>query len=147
MMNAVEVNKWIEALRSGKYRQGKGALAMKDKSKHATYCCLGVACLINGLEKKFNKLTGEFTFDDETSILPDSIAQLLGADGRDMRVPVTPLILDIALKNGKAITSNKEDVALSGLNDDSNFTFRQIADVLEEALENEQKRRMPNVAK
>ena len=30
---------WIEALRSGKYEQGRGALRMGDK-----FCCLGVAC-------------------------------------------------------------------------------------------------------
>lgn len=30
---------WIEALRSGKYKQGRGALRRGD-----TFCCLGVAC-------------------------------------------------------------------------------------------------------
>ena len=31
--------KWVEALRSGKYKQGKGYL-----SRGGEYCCLGVAC-------------------------------------------------------------------------------------------------------
>ena len=31
--------KWVEALRSGKYSQGKGTL-----QNRAGYCCLGVAC-------------------------------------------------------------------------------------------------------
>jgi hypothetical protein len=31
---------WIEALRSGEYRQGKGKLQDED-----TFCCLGVLCL------------------------------------------------------------------------------------------------------
>lgn len=34
-----DVRKWIEALRSGEYQQGKGAL----HPTAATYCCLGVA--------------------------------------------------------------------------------------------------------
>ena len=31
--------KWVAALRSGKYKQGRGALRKGD-----TFCCLGVAC-------------------------------------------------------------------------------------------------------
>ena len=33
-------NRWIPALRSGEYRQGKSRLRSKDNR----YCCLGVAC-------------------------------------------------------------------------------------------------------
>lgn len=36
--------KWIEALRSGKYKQGNGAL----KKKCDGYCCLGVLAAISG---------------------------------------------------------------------------------------------------
>lgn len=32
--------KWVAALRSGNYKQGRGVL----KSPHNEYCCLGVAC-------------------------------------------------------------------------------------------------------
>ena len=34
---------WVEALRSGKYLQGKERLVQKD-GPNITYCCLGVAC-------------------------------------------------------------------------------------------------------
>lgn len=34
----------VEALRSGKYKQGQDALRLDD-----TYCCLGVACDLSGL--------------------------------------------------------------------------------------------------
>ena len=37
--------KWIEALRSGEYKQGRGYLIDMDRE---TYCCLGVACAISG---------------------------------------------------------------------------------------------------
>ena len=33
------LTKWVEALRSGKYRQGRGQLQTAGR-----YCCLGVAC-------------------------------------------------------------------------------------------------------
>lgn len=39
-MNAELKAKWLEALRSGKYKQGKGAL----RSAQNEFCCLGVLC-------------------------------------------------------------------------------------------------------
>lgn len=36
--------KWLEALKSGKYIQGTGALQKKDKHDEITHCCLGVLC-------------------------------------------------------------------------------------------------------
>ena len=44
MMNQEFKKKWIEALRSNDYLQGKGYLCKDNK-----YCCLGVACIIDGL--------------------------------------------------------------------------------------------------
>lgn len=38
-----QVKKWIEALLSGKYKQGQGVLCSNEK-----YCCLGVACVTTG---------------------------------------------------------------------------------------------------
>jgi hypothetical protein len=40
-MNQELKQKWIEALRSGKYIQGQGALRSVDEDE---YCCLGVLC-------------------------------------------------------------------------------------------------------
>lgn len=36
--------KWIEALRSGRYKQRPGSLFYKDR-----YCCLGVLCAVNNV--------------------------------------------------------------------------------------------------
>ena len=38
-MNPEVKKKWVEALRSGKYKQGKGRLKLGEQ-----YCCLGVLC-------------------------------------------------------------------------------------------------------
>jgi hypothetical protein len=46
--------KWIEALESGEYRQGRSYLVRKG-----AYCCLGVLCEIAGLERVENP-DGEF---------------------------------------------------------------------------------------
>ncbi len=40
--------KWIAALRSGKYEQGQDVLFNEESN---TYCCLGVACHIIGIKK------------------------------------------------------------------------------------------------
>jgi hypothetical protein len=45
-MNPEIKTKWIETLRSGKYKQGKGRLRTKDDH----YCCLGVLCEVMGME-------------------------------------------------------------------------------------------------
>lgn len=37
-------DKWLKALRSGRYEQGKGALHVASLASHDTYCCLGVIC-------------------------------------------------------------------------------------------------------
>jgi hypothetical protein len=42
--NKKNIRKWVEALRSGKFKQTSGSLKRGD-----AYCCLGVACEISGL--------------------------------------------------------------------------------------------------
>ena len=44
-MDAELKAKWVAALRSGEYRQGKRLLHDED---HNTYCCLGVLCALIG---------------------------------------------------------------------------------------------------
>jgi hypothetical protein len=55
-MNKNVKHKWVKALRSGDYKQGKGCL-LNLKEGEANYCCLGV--LVNLFEKEhhlqFNK--------------------------------------------------------------------------------------------
>lgn len=48
-------NKWVKALRSGKYKQGMGELY---NPKIETYCCLGVAAIICGSGKQKLKAEG-----------------------------------------------------------------------------------------
>lgn len=52
--------KWIEALQSGKYRQGKGFLHRKNR-----FCCLGVLCNIydNSRWEKVDNLKEHFLYD------------------------------------------------------------------------------------
>jgi len=45
-MNKENVSKWIAALRSGKYKQGKGALKYYTDGNTCLHCAVGVACEI-----------------------------------------------------------------------------------------------------
>lgn len=91
--------KWVEALRSGKYKQGKGALTeIKDGVEYD--CCLGVACKVaveNGVElKSFTAprtlLSGdrqlviykaEGLSPDSFGVLPDKVKEWLGLSESD----------------------------------------------------------------
>lgn len=42
-MNEANIRRWVDALRSGEFRQGTGALHTREGDKDL-YCCLGVAC-------------------------------------------------------------------------------------------------------
>lgn len=67
--------KWVDALRSGKYKQGIGQLRRGD-----TFCCLGVACDIAREDLK-EEWRGE-DFDGNDLILPTSVQMWLGMENR-----------------------------------------------------------------
>jgi hypothetical protein len=66
--------KWIDALRSGKYKQTVGGL--KDAEG---YCCLGVLASINGHEPNIDGLCdiGE-EYADTEGLLPEVLADRFG---------------------------------------------------------------------
>lgn len=82
-MNKTLKSKWLKALRSGRYKQGKRRLFGKYKEQNR-YCCLGVLCKIQGVSiktmKEHNKSTGDLPYvltlsgwpvEDEISNLVD----------------------------------------------------------------------------
>lgn len=72
------VIKLIDALRSGKYKQGTGLL----RPTCGTHCCLGVACDLSGCDQ-WNKLDEEFIYDDSSSLLPSSVMDFYGFRTKD----------------------------------------------------------------
>lgn len=52
------LTKWLKALRSGKYKQGRGALCQISKKGTKSFCCLGVLCDLYNKEQKRNKKKG-----------------------------------------------------------------------------------------
>ena len=65
---------WVKALESGKYKQGKNALAYKGK-----YCCLGVLCeMLGKLSEEDEQGYKYIRRTDEESSLTVSIKRNLG---------------------------------------------------------------------
>ena len=114
--------KWVAALRSGEYTQGKDVLADSARTKH---CCLGVLCEVaikGGLEVTVETPPDHDAaiFDNSKAFLPVSVADWAGMNTRLGELP------------SGATTATV--LSLMGMND-SGHTFGDIADVIEKYRE------------
>jgi len=112
---------WVEALRSGSYRQGEGVMCNKivgERSSHKKFCCLGVLrhCMF-GIDVNPDELANHFpdAFNNyenyhrsETKLLDEEL-ELFGIDH---------------VEQGKLID----------MNDDLGLKFNRIAKYIEENL-------------
>jgi hypothetical protein len=103
MLNA-NVKKWVAALRSGEYKQGKFSLRNDDG-----FCCLGVACDLYA--KEHNLLWNGYDFMNNSNVLPMQVMRWLG----------------LAERNGTYIDNDR---CLSDFND-KGMTFELIANIIE----------------
>ena len=107
---------WVDALRSGRFRQARHALRVLDyDSRLPSLCCLGVACEISGLGKwEKENLFCESGGDSTDDFLSRNVAKRLGMRTSD----------------GK-ITLDGAETSLAFLNDKHWKSFPEIADVIE----------------
>jgi len=122
-MNKRIKERWLKALRSGKYPQGRNRLRQDNK-----YCCLGVLCEIAAQSKiKGEPVTSIETFksndisiyyyDKERHYLPWSVVRWAGLPEQKPTVKVDgDGMADLAYLNDKG------------------YTFEQIADLIEANL-------------
>jgi hypothetical protein len=85
MANLANIKAWHDALLSGKYRQGKGALA-RCTNGEVEYCCLGVVCELAGLRKEqawWSSAYFSYPKYGATDLLPLEAQQWLGIDVSD----------------------------------------------------------------
>lgn len=136
MVNKEHIKLWVDALKSGNYEQSDGSLK-NDRG----YCCLGVACEVYIAAE--DKLTTDARFENhtffdastddkgETAMLPLSVMKWLGFESND---PCVDYIQDEYDEDLEEFTGEKveNNDSLSCLNDDKNFDFHQIAEVLKE---------------
>lgn len=125
-------NQWVAALESGKFPQAKGMLAkVIDDNGVVGYCCLGVACKVQGRLKNF-KIDWE---EDGTPICEYGDAKAGEDVGLSARNPLYQHIgsngkfpLDVFASLTKDFSEVKH-TSLANLND-GGATFAEIAQVL-----------------
>lgn len=108
--------KWLKALRSGYYKQGKGHLNDGD-----AFCCLGVACELYRREHSLEmSMDGEgiVSYDGEKFLLPHKVMEWL----------------ELSTPEGDWLGDEFACDSLADLND-SGLSFEDIAKVIEAAPE------------
>jgi hypothetical protein len=114
-------NKWVQALRSGKYKQTQGALTRVNKDGTAIHCCLGVACDLYLAEhpqfpvKEANDYRRLYGKGKLAAILPAEVQDWLG----------------MATEAGEYRVDGYIYNSLAGRND-SGVPFEEIADIIEQ---------------
>lgn len=110
--------KWIAALISGDYKQTK--FRLRDQSG---FCCMGVLCDLYLKENDDSwelSCSGSYSVLDESEIIPTAVAEWAGMEDKNPWI-----MIDSELSK---VTS------LSGLNDDEEFKFPEIAQYIAEQL-------------
>ncbi len=117
-MNKDIKDRWIQALRSGEYKQGQDYLRDDDK-----FCCLGVLCelavqddVIEPARQDSDSSEYYYGVDNMSSVLPVEVMEWAGLDSSN---PV--------------VVFDQVHVPISDPND-SGVPFSAIADVIEEQL-------------
>lgn len=130
-MNPEIKRKWLEALRSGEYNQGSGALR-----KNGKFCCLGVLCDLHSKETGTNWIRNEEYPDTndlylgDTQYLDEKVMSWAGLCENDPQVEITAEEAEEILINPDEIPYK---VCISSLND-TGASFRVIANKIEEQL-------------
>lgn len=121
-MNPDVKAKWLEALRSGEYKQAEGVLRTRDDG----YCCLGVLCQIAS--------------DEGVVPQPEQLPHAgnyhwTGSNGVTGYMYLIPAVMEWAGIDSHTgvIETGDNYLSLSQMNDDG-ATFEAIADVIEQNL-------------
>lgn len=101
--------KWLEALRSGKFKQGKHKIHDREKD---LYCCIGVACRLEHPRKDFGP-GGLISTSDTKNKVPEILKGLINKD----KEAYNPIVDKLTL-----------------MNDEGGKSFVQIANWIEKNL-------------
>jgi hypothetical protein len=139
-MNPEVKAKWVSALRSGKYQQGKHLLRPTENQ----FCCLGVLCDIAQQEMKGVWEDSEehagyyFLYDNswgdkssEDSELPFQVMEWAELMNENPKVTMNERNIK---ENYKDIIYTDSKISLAELNDTYGYNFNQLADIIEEQL-------------
>ena len=122
-MNPRIKQRWLEALRSGEYKQINLNLQNSDG-----FCCLGVLCDLHAKERGMNwvRQTDGYELYGETQILPLSVQEWAGLDND------VGGMVDFEYERDGVMYVTSE--SLPEINDSWNKNFNEIADLIETQL-------------
>ena len=110
--------KWLAALRSGKYKQTDGTLYNPEDDG---YCCLGVAC----------RVEYPLSYLESDSDINNGYASVIHKSPWDLKKDLEKIPVEL-----KGIVSKNDLVRiLTELNDTCMYSFNQIADWIEQNVE------------
>ena len=123
-MNLEVQKKWVNALRSGEYKQGREALKVKD-----TFCCLGVLCDLYSKEHNVGEWVQR---DDFVDGFDYKEGDLPSANG----ILPTHIMLWAGLKEKNPVVSGSSRVRIERLSrkNDAGTSFSKIADIIEKEI-------------
>lgn len=134
-MNKEIATRWVKALRSGKYKQGKNALKYKTARGAVRHCCLGVLCELYNQDKKRKqkptisvKPAAPYSAD-----LPDGCSVYAFA-GNSTTLPTKVMQWAGMHSNAGEIADEFEDESLAEINDDG-YSFKKIAQIIEDRVD------------
>ena len=129
---------WVAALRSGKYQQTKGRLAVVEDGKPVAFCCLGVLCdlAVKAGAVKADYSAPEAVYDDNYLSLPLKVSTWAGLGGAsNPYVPFASVTEErsmlAALNDGTRVWDEEAQNNIQAIRPHS---FAEIADIIEEHL-------------
>lgn len=138
--------KWIEALRSKKYKQGAHVLKKEMKSGVVRHCCLGVLCELYNQQKKKEQKTPLISKRATKEQLiglrnyqPKNV-KIYNFGGTKTVEAITELPYRVmrwagmSSSDGRFGLPHQSWATLATIND-KGYTFKQIADVIEKDIE------------
>lgn len=128
MDKAIAMN-WINALRSGKYKQCRERLRHKDEYGELSYCCLGVLCELYP-EKKLSIELNEEDIEENSVVGHD---RMFNAD-LDQQLNNNYSKIGLSGEDGYLYSEYDgivtKRISLASLNDEG-YTFDEIADIIQ----------------
>ena len=139
------MQKWVKALRSGKYNQGRGALCQVEKDGTKNFCCLGVLCDLYNKERRLKKkktMKVEKCDPSSLGITSSKSEYLYAYNSQESHLPNEVVKwAGITYGNCCGEFSNLGSESLMTLNDGCEIlkvrkhNFEKIADIIEENYE------------
>ena len=137
-MNIEIKTRWISALRSGAYKQGKHTLHSEDNC----FCALGVLCDLYAQEKGFKWVQHQTLMGSDSHFVTVMALAHKFNNGElfySVAVPQSPIADWAAIQSNPWVhVTTKEGVRreyhMSEVNDKLELSFAEIADLIEEQL-------------